>query len=736
VTLRADGRTVAVGRSYSSGLAVISGAAIPARFELRTTGGWIGKRRFSGHLVVSVTGYRRGSTVVIDPATTLSTRLCRDLGSNSVRRCDARVRAFLDLPRGTDLGEGLASDSLFDGRRFLHIARRHGGVAPFLVDLERRLLRDRRGHYGFRHGQSGHSVHRHSPATGSRRGRGIGGPSASDWIGLVTGVAGNLEDPVGLVGTVLGFIAGQDQSDELDQTLRSMQAELTDIQGQLAGLQAEVSALPGIIDQDSYSNLAGQAAPEVNAIHDAQSSFLAVLDNAVEIGCGEFTASPSQPPVACADPKSPAEVCTAAAEAADASLKSACITFGDLPLPAGAQEFYTINAPAAAQTSLIGEFINEIQQGNKLDDADLEGLANQLGGKLGGGSGPALGLMQLAARHYATGPWFTTADSQALLNTYDYYYNALLSGATMRIAYYAFDGIPSTTYTSPVQTTLDDLRQLNVAAPQPLPAGTFIATSSYSMWSDQIGAIDDQAQYLSQVKLGATLTLPTANSNEPASATSNPQILTLPNGSPASNWSVAQFSDLKALYGHLSLTAGQTPGDYLTESLADSKDDAPGVWPGLLSNGVWDAPGYQTPDHQAVESPDERGLSFVGVVSDSHSSAIPHLELTPCKPAGNPACPEPTWATGTGSGVYDLNNGQEPPAPQEIGPKTLEAFVNWSRDNGNCGGYHPYCLHTFPQIVGFLRLPVLFERTPADDATECYYWPASGEPTAGNGCPS
>jgi hypothetical protein len=352
--------------------------------------------------------------------------------------------------------------------------------------------------------------------------------------------------------------------------------------------------------------------------------------------------------------------------------------------------------------------------------------------------------MQLAAGHAAAGPFFTTHDSQVIQDAYDYYFNALLAGATMRIAYDAFDGIPSNVYQSPVSLTLADVRQLAANAPQPLPGGTFIDTSSYQMWSELEGTVEDQSTYSSQVKQGATLTLPTANPNAPASAGSVPRLLTLSDGSRASNWSAAQDSDLNTLYTHIPAAAG-TRGDFLVGSANDSPD----LWPGLLSNGVWNASGYQVGHRYAQATLATPGLSFDQSTDQQadglQEKAIFSLDVVPCVAANNTGCPEPAWASGAASGVYDLNNGGEP-TPQPLysddvpGSNKPTQWDNWTSDHRYCvsNGLFGYCgkHRVYPQILGFLNLPVLFDRTPANTVAECYYWPTSGRPTTGNGCPN
>lgn len=189
-------RTVAVGRTHGRGLTLIDGR-IPARFTLRTTGGFIGRRRFGGHLLAAVQRYRRGRVLVVNPATTLATRLCDDRRSGARVRCDRRVRGFLGLTRGTGLGAGLIGRRQFDGRRFLVVARRYRGVTRYLRVLQRELERHPRATHDFHGHESKRSVHSRLPAPLRHR-RVVHGqvmPAAGQddedsWLSTLVGVAG------------------------------------------------------------------------------------------------------------------------------------------------------------------------------------------------------------------------------------------------------------------------------------------------------------------------------------------------------------------------------------------------------------------------------------------------------------------------------------------------------------------------------------------------------------------
>ncbi|MCW2953768.1 MAG: hypothetical protein JWQ48_2938 [Conexibacter sp.] len=735
VVLRAAGRTVGTGRTYGRGLALISGR-VPARFELRATGGWIGRTRFHGHLLASVEHHRRRQVAVVDPATTLSATVCHDLHTTPGTVCDHRVRVFLRLPPGTDLQRDLGSDLLFDGGRFLVAARRHGGVTRYLGALEHALRADPRATRDFRKRESARLVHSRVPASASHaKTRAVAAADEEEtWLDSLLGFAGDNVDPGSLVRTLYGLISGGGPS--VSSQLSSLESQMALMVSDLSGLKAEVGDLETTIDRDTGSLLAADVNPIVNAVTDAESSFGAVLDEAVQIGCGDVGAPTSGPPASCADPQSPGDVCTATAVAANAELATACTAFDGLPRPAGSS--------ASSPQGLVGDFVDELS-GNTLQDRDVESLADDLGGDLVSGNPLAQGILQLAGHYVSRNPFFTTADSQQLEDVYGYYLDALLQGSTMRLAYWAFSGAPSSKYSSAVALTVADDRAIFAAAPQPLPSGTFIDTAAYTMWSGQIGALETESAYAVQTAQGATLSLPTAAAHAEAGSVAP----SLVGGAPFANWSAAQRSALRTLYGDAPGSRGATPGDYLLGTV----NDAPQVWPNLLSDGVWNASGYAVGTRFAQETPSAPGLvlsqsSDEGYFSggrSTHHTRVPSLQANSCVSRGNSGCMEPTWATGAASGTFDLNNGGD---PAEVGGKAVQDW-GYAKDETYCvkeAVLDLYCTkhRTYPGITNHLTLPVLFDRTPAPapaqapagstaPVVECYYWPARAD--AANACP-
>ena len=700
--------------------------------------------------------YRPGRVLVVNPATTLAARLCDDLHSRARARCDGRVRAFLRLSRGTDLGAGLIGRRQFDGRRFLVTAGRYGGVDRYLHALQRELERRPGATHDFHGQESKRSVHSRLPASLGWR-RVVHGPVVraavqdedDSWLSSLFGVAGQAGKAGQLVYQLYGFLNGGGQTTSAQLT--SIQNQLDEVSAQLADIEDGIKKLNLRLDKSEYGILAGQVSGQVSAIQDAESSFDALLDAANQIGCNNYTAAGGVP-ATCANPQSPAQVCTTAAEAANPALRNACVEFGDLPVPAGALNFYGATgfppSPLAAG-SLVGQFISEMTSLNQFNDADIQKIASTFGGSLiQAAPSSDDGMLQAIGRIASGNPFFTAGDSQMVQDVYGYFVGVLAEGTTMRMAYYAFQGLPETTYDSAVNNMLTDLHDLYVAAPQPLPAGTFIDTNSYTMWSGQIGALESQSAYSAQVKQGSTLTLPSANANAAPQA----HTPTLAGGGPISNWAAAQQKDLQGLSAHMTPGSG-TFGDHLT----GTDNDRPGAWPGLLSGAVWDGSAYAVGGNYAAESPQPRGFAFQQTPDEAYYSnyrlghiqaQIPVLRAAPCSPAGNSGCEEPVWANGTASATFDANNGGDPaqvylhggPINQRNGQTAMQSWDNWTQDQSYCVKLHWYGSCTkhrnYSGVANHITLPALFQRTPTNTQTECYYWSADGDAVKDNGCPT
>jgi len=711
----ARGKLLGTGMTYGRGLAiVVASQRLPSRFNAYATGGWIGKQRFRGRLQAQVLGGRSSRVQVINPATTLSGMYCAKRGKLRPAQCDARVARFLSIPKGIDLGE-LADGQLFNGSIFLGLARRRGGLAKYFTFLVNKLDRGQAPVSFAPRRKSASSLR---PAGKAWPGAGVG---SGGWLSFLQ-AASKAGGAVSLVSQLYNIINGSTPSDELadiDSALTQINNELTVLQNELTQLQQELS-------QNTFSELVALANPYVSPITGVVPDFVAVVDEAAQIGCGDYSKPASAQPT-CSSPQSPAQVCTAAAEAANSALQKACVAFGDLPIPAGSVKFYeNPDAPAAAVNSLVGVFIRDVVEDDQFDDSNLTTLADDFGGPLAGGVSSTYGVLQQGSALIGQqSPFFGSAQSQQVQALDAYYFNTIVAGLTMRAAYYGFEGLTAGSGLSAALTAYSDLY---ATTPNPLPAGTFIDENAYTMWSGQLGGVMSQPAYLTQISAGATITLPLTSASNAAPGAQTPTLL----GNPISNWSAAPLSELATLYGDVPNGQSGTDGDYFIGTGAGL------MWPGLINNGVWDARAVSGPGiTYDAESPPS-GMSITQTPDYGYLGngwgRLPVLDVVGCTATGNRNCSEPAWANGSSYGAYDANNGFQ---MLSVNGTPLIQWSNWSNNQSWCVGHDWAGLcnqrRMYPGITPYLSLPVLYYRTPT--ASECYYWPESSSSGGSNGCP-
>jgi hypothetical protein len=707
------GKLLGTGTTHSRGIAiVVASAQWPTRFNVYATGGWIGKQRFRGQLEAQVVHGTRSILQVINPVTTLSAMYCAKHGKLRPAQCDTRVARFLSIPKGIDLGE-VADGQQFNGNIFLDIARRRGGLAKYFTSLVNKLDR----------GQATVTFALHQKSARSLRPAGKAWPGVGDsggWLSFLEDASTTGD----VVQQLFDIISGSAEAAEL----ANIDSALTQINAQLAALQAELAQLQQQLNQDTFSLLVEGAAPYASPINNTVGDFNAVVDEAAQIGCGNYGKQPTKP---CASPQSPAQVCTAAAEAANGALQAACVAFGDLPIPAGSVKFYEgPNAPPAAINSLVGVFISDVVENDRFDDSDLTTLADDFGGQLAGGVSSAYGVLQQGSSLIGQqSPFFGSSQSQQVQALDAYYCNAVVAGLTMRAAYYGFENVTSGSGLSAALTAENDLYK---TSPNALPAGTFIDTSPYTMWSGQLGGVMSAPIYAGQVHIGASVYLPldthsgyTPN-NEPGA---QPPTLS---GKPINNWSAAQLSQLQTLYGGVPGGHSGTDADYFTGG------QTPLMWPGLINNGVWDASSFHTGIRYYEES-SPKGMSFQQtpdygyICGHGDECQLPVLDVVGCTATGNGNCAEPAWSWGSPYGFpYDVNNGVQMETAAD-----WPVWKNWNSDPTYCvdENFFSHCTESraYPGIMNHLFLPVLYFRPPT--ASECYYWPEAGSPSGSNGCP-
>jgi hypothetical protein len=710
------GRLLGTGKTYNRGLAiVVASKQWPTRFNVYATGGWIGKQRFRGRLEAQVVHGTRSGLQVINPATTLSAMYCARHGRLRPSQCDARVARFLSVSKGTDLGEA-ADGRDFNGSIFLDVARRRGGVAKYLTFLAHKLDR---GQATMRFALRPKSARSLRPARGAWPGVGDSG----DWLEFLgDGSAGDI------VSQLDDIINGNAEADQL----ANIDSALTQINDELVALQNELMTIETQLNKDTFSVLVEGAAPYASPINNTIADFDAVTDQAVQIGCTNWgKPSSAQPP--CSSAKSPAQVCTTTAEASNTQLKAACVAFEGPPIPSPEpSKYYETSTDPNVVNSLVGRFVNDVVQNDRFDDSDVTTLADDFGGPLAGGVSSAYGVLQQGSSLIEqSSPFFGSSQSQEVQNLDAYYFNAVVAGLTMRAAYYGFENVTSGSGLSAALTAENDLYK---SSPMALPAGTFIDTNAYTMWSGQLGGVMAAPAYAHQVQISASiyLPLPTHTPATPNNAPgAQPPMLF---GNSINNWSAARLTQLQTLYGDVPKGQSRTDGDYFTGG------QTPLMWPGLINNGVWDASSFRTRINYYAESP-PHGMSFeqspdLGYCERSgwdYRCQLPVLDVVGCTATANGNCEEPAWSWGSPYGFpYDVNNGVQTQTAAD-----WPIWKNWNSEPGYCidEDFLGSCteVRIFPGILDHLSLPVLYFRTPT--TSECYYWPEAGSGSGTNGCP-
>ena len=675
VRLVSQDRTIASGRTYNEGLAIAFAwkngrglqRTIPRHFTVQTSGGRIAGKRFRGSLIAQVTRYgTRPLVVLVNPVTTLSAMYCQRHRRMTPNACNRRAKTFLGLAGGENLSVDLLGSEAFDGQLMLKDAGGARGLPRYLDELVSKM-----GIIGAVH--SFHTVeprtHVVAPVPGlvrlsaaDRHKKQTRLRSLSSWWSALNGIHSAL--------SLVEFVGGWDSSSSgggckgCATQLANINSALNQISSQLADLKSQVSALQTEVTLGDYSTLAADAATSVNAVGDAMSSYTAVTSLASEISCWPATGS------TCSDPQAPSTVC-ATPETRD--LTDLCIALGDLPLPADlpTHPYTNPNAPAAVQNSLIGQFMHETEV-NPFTDSDLESLANQVAGGLGGGAVGTVGIWQFGSAYLASqSPFLGTSTDQEIQDLLGYYLSAYTAGLTMRAAWWAFDQDSQSTYSSSIDTELTDFQDLVAAMPSPLPGGTFLETGSGRMWSGQLGSTE-MVFFVPRPSTPITLPYvshyPDYGSDDAPNTAPGAVTPELPDGQTISDWSVAGPTQLEELGSD---AASQTTGDQTSYFVKQ------GLFAGqILSN--------------SAVGPSGANVTWPNGLSESDWNAA-----TPCSLAAyTSTCVAPTWGGPGETSLWDLSHGD--------------------------GIYTLY--------GGALSFATLYWRMPVSTGTdaECYYYPESG----------
>ena len=732
----AHATTLAVGHSYGQGLALVApvhGRQIPQRFTVRTSGGFINGRQFRGSMMgeVNLAGNGAAAPVIVNLATTLSAMYCERHPKLSTAACETRAAQLLDIPPGLNLGTDQLSEQYVDARKLIGEARHHGGLFRYLPKLVTKMnKRPSLGAPRFR--STGSQTFVAEPLPGIARLRGPAnavlrgealpltlGAGVSGFFGKLLEYANKTKGAITLVnyiGDILGFASsGESAAAKTAEELEEINAALNKISSQIAELKVQIAELKAVMEQAAYSTIALDAAKNVEAIADATSSYQAVVQEATQISCGEYSAGSSKRfrgESKCSNPVSPSEACTAAAESANEGLHKACVHLGDLPLPPNSSHYYSeAGSPAEARHSLIGEFIWEMTQNNPFNDSDIQSLAADTIG-VGGTDG----IWQYGSSWLLhEQPFLDTNDDKQLQGLVGYYLGAYAAGLTMRSAYYSFEQIPATTYESAIEHDLGDYVDLVGAAPSPLPAGTVIELNNGTMWSGQMGSIQSLANYKTLAAKGATITLPQQtdeNGNIPNNAP-EAHTPTLANGETITNWAAAGNETLGKLASSVPSSESNKANYLADEDLFSGQ---------LLSNS----------SHAALFSPREVFVwpSGIGLHVAGYEDEFGEVSIYgKCTLPGG-GCYAPTWASGEELEAFDLADGSGMVKALGAGTGNVnwlhwpDCKINNFKNAVQCeADYERY----LPLATG-MTLPVLYDRTPVTTGKEpeCYYYPPAG----------
>ena len=723
VPLSGGGReTIAAGRTYSRGLALVEarpGRAIPTRFQVRVSGGFVHGGRFKGTLYSREDSYSsaRPETIVVNLATTLAAMYCARHPRLTTTSCEARTSWFLQLGRfgaGGDLSTQFAGDRALDGRMVLRAARRAGGLTHLLGALSAEM--------GTPRARSTSEFHARSLPSGTRalsglkrrsshsRGRARGGHRGMahaavfpeeplEDVSMFKEVLGFAEKASGAIKLVKSFselfnlVSGnnakaQAELTEVHKGIVELQESITEMRAELKALSQAMKNFETEVRHGEYSQLAAAAAEQVQRVYANVSAYEAVTNEAAQIACGDYSTAASAEHPSCKDPEAPSRVCS---KPASTELRKACVHLGDLPVPAE-QRFYTEpGAPKAAKDSLIGNFVRHISGEDRLEGSDVTTLANKIAGGLGGDAPGAEGIWQAGSAWFAEKtPLLSTATDSQIQHLVTYYLSAYTAGMVMVAYYDAFNQIPESTYESEVEAMLAGFKDLAAAAPQKLPAGTFIDTHTGLMWSGQLGSVTAQPTYMNLLYGGEDIQLPfesETGGNRPNNATGAPTPK-LANGKIINTWRAADYEQLEGLITDAPLHTLIKEGLFAGQVLSNT-------WPAGLTFNSWQQGGVQ----------------------EFSKSACASVEET----AG---CVAPTWAAGEGqTGMFDLHSG-----------KGMGSYISI---NGNNNWWDPAASYegeepneaeeetpfVIPSFIGTVDLPVLYNReAPSESAEECYYY--------------
>jgi hypothetical protein len=757
VVLRHDGRRVGQGRTGRQGLALIHLAHVPRRLDARVSGGRVAGHALSGALRARVAGYRAPAELCVTPVTTL---VASQRGPLS--RVRKQVRALLKLSANDDLQcDDARSDAWFDGRAFLADAARHGGVARYLAQLERRLGR---AHVAQATATSGNWASTAATAAeGVSSGlQGLLKTGAFSSLTWLKAAAGWSTVALGTFDVLDAFFGGQsgptnaDVISDLDQDFTALDDAVGELQDAVSLVQASVTQVEATALGTAQAQIVADAASTANQVTTVANYLNSISSAAVQITCGSANQCPSNPP-------SVSQTCPA----------STLLTWNDetgqVVYPAGwtGTGTTTLENDCISYSELVygeGGFVSQVQTYG-LSWASLGTLNSWVNG-----TGSVPGIVQYTSMGTMVQVRFLDNPSslvtESMFDSYLALYQQLM---TELMVYASATGEPAVDQQTGL-TAQPTVGQFEAAAPTTVPPGTVVDATTGLVWSQAIGANIQCGYLLGQPNISgscatagtvspgaagsvgftnapATLTpqsisgpglqtiaatsggAPTLNVGSGAVTPIDPISITSPTatGTPLGDWYAASPEQTATLFANATPAAGQTGGDWLQQPAG--QNGGAGFSAAVFGAGV--SIPVNTLTFQRL---DTNGFCITADGCYTEPIASP---ATSCTLAGNTGCASPSLNPAS---VSDLNNGGTGAL------QTASSAANWSTSFSGCtdvdaltGQCRSGDTATYPSAFGgldangwvtwFVRNP---PPTPSGQTSECYFYaPPDYNPTPG-----
>jgi hypothetical protein len=690
---RARRHLVGSGRTGSAGvdLVMLKTRRRPARLLVVASGGKLLGKRFGGSMKAPVRG---AGPAFVSPLSSLVVAYQGAHRGLSLKGARRAVRRYYRIPGFFDFAGDLADRHLFDGRRFIHRSRSHGGFDRFVAYRAKHLNRKEAQGASVSEAASGGCWHEAALTTaGFAELMGFSGipdaPTLPSCSGAAAARASSTATASGVVKSVLtlevfgaavgvasliyGIVSGQSTGAELaaiKEQLNEIQAELTTIQADLGGLQVQVAQVNKDVLNGDASALSGDAVGTINEIKVANARTLVLLGEATQILCTKGQG--------CAKP-------------------AGTTNFGE-----------ALDIACDDETPECEAFYSELYvtshrlQGGKPLKA-VEGLGGWALGSAFQRAPATPGIVQFALENGAEGkPFFTTEDAASARLEWAYYtlYSVLAQSTYATVLSMSVgQPLPGATSKHPPALTVADVKSFTdemnapisnqIAAFPNMPDTGVIVTDESStthdppyLFAQQVGAVASLAEYLngktyevspSAVSSGRIPATGGGSVSTNQTAGAAPLVLT-PAAANGETWQIlptsgarrpplpaissAPFSDWRLSWSEATTGLPQWNGS--TEKVERAQGGLKGPLPDLFAEigsetGSRTAGQWMTAE-SGIEStlltpggtgygssttPDSGIVAWKG--ASGTDSKEPGLSFTSCTPAGDEECLLPTW---------------------------------------------------------------------------------------------